>query len=92
VIFKQQFFCSLFQKTSLSAATMSELKGDDTFVECPNLRLPQLLYVWEKNGAEAAKLEEITTIIEKNVMTPFYTDCCAKYGWTLDEIKLTSMR
>ena len=38
---------------------MSELKGDESLSEFPNLKLPQLLFVWEKNGAPEAQLQEV---------------------------------
>jgi len=37
---------------------MADLKGDDSLSEFPNLKLPQLLFVWEKNGAKADQLED----------------------------------
>ena len=71
---------------------MSEIKGDDALNEIPNLKLPQLLYVWEKNGATpGAGLEGVMAIIEKNNMAPFYAESCIKYGWAVDEELMATM-
>jgi len=71
---------------------MAELKGDDALTQFPNLRLPQMLFVWEKDGKPSSGLPEIMAIIDSNSMAPFYEECCAKYGWTKDEAKLAAMR
>ena len=71
---------------------MAEIKGDDALQQFPNMSLPQIIFVWEKQGRPSAGLENIMSIVDKNDMAPFYEECCEKYGWIKDESKLTSMR
>ncbi len=76
-----------------SSSTMAQVQGDDSLNEIPNLKLPQLLYAWEKTGATPQTgLEGIMAIVQKNDMAPFYADCCVKYGWVVNEELMASMR
>ena len=76
----------------LNHIKMAELQGDDALLQFPNLRLPQLIFSWEKEEQPASGLEGIMNIIDQNSMAHFYEACCAKYNWTKDDAKVAAMR
>lgn len=69
---------------------------DETVKHYPNLGLAQKLFEFElahKASIDTTAIRyEILNAIESDEMAPFYIKCCEKYGWELDETKLSTMK
>ncbi len=62
----------------------------------PNLDLAQLIHRFENNRKNDKSTDDLKTqimkMIEADSMVPFYESVVTKYGWTLDESLLLSMK
>lgn len=80
-------------------ATNSFEEVNKTEESLPNLRLSHMCFLYSQDDAELVSQEEkeglkvdIMKCVEQDSMTPFYLDVCQKFGWTVDDALVTSMK
>jgi len=66
------------------------IASDENAKHYPNLNLAQVLYRLG-SGGDSSAAAEVLAAIEADEMGPFYSKCCEKFGWALDEAKLAAM-
>lgn len=67
---------------------------EDALSRCPDLALAQLIHRYEhtSSSAQAELQAQIIDMVRRDNMAPFYEHIVSKYGWTLDESLLSTMK